>query len=323
MENQTDNQIIDSLPEEARGMAKEVTIIAQGQETMLTDKFIEQAGKQIELRSKLLMLGLKALKPHDFQDFDDKPYLEGEGAARIMAVVRGFQVGEPKFIVENIAPHYFVECEIPIAFMGAKTVALGDCSTADVFFTGREGNGGRYGRYKTQTGSEIMAARLLLGDAKKKARENAISRGICELLGLKGLSWDDLAQLGFNKSQAGAKIAFKQGSQGAEAPTLTVSGAAQAAKGSIINIRGKIIDCKERVIKGSKTITDYTITDGQNKIKVSKWGSTIEGLKAEQIIFAEKVTVGEYQGSKQYLATEISIVGAESEVTNGNADINA
>lgn len=324
MENQPDNQIVGSLPEEARAMAKEVTIIAQGQETMLTEKYIEQAGKQIELRSKLLMLGLKALKPHDFQDFDGKPYLEGEGAARIMAVVRGFKVGEAKFAEQNIAPHYFVECSIPMEFMGATTVAFGDCSTADVFFTGKEGNGGRYGKYKAQTGSEIMAARLLLGDAKKKARENAISRGVCELLGLKGLNWDDLAQLGFTKGQAGAKINFKQGSQGAESKTLTISDAAQAAKGSVINIRGKVIDCKEREVKTSKgpsTITDYVLTDEKAKIKVSKWGSTIEGLSVDQTLFAEKVTVGEYQGTLNYLAVGISIV--ESEVANGDPDTNA
>ena len=323
MENQIEKQITEDLPEEVRSMAKKLTII-QGPETMLTNEFVEQAGKQLELRSKLLMLGLKALKPHDFQDFDGKPYLEGEGAARIMAVVRGFKVGEAKFVVENITPHYFIECGIPMEFMGATTVAIGDCSTADGFFTGKEGNAGRYGKYMAQTGSEIMAARLLLGDAKKKARENAISRGVCELLGLKGLSWDDLAQLGFTRGQAGAKINFKQGSQGAEIKTLTVCEALQAAKGSVVNIRGEAVDCKERTVKtqkGATSITDYTFADGPDKIKISKWGTTIEGLREGLICFVEKVTVGEYQGVKQFLATEITIV--DSEVTDGIPDADA
>ena len=272
MENQIEKQITEDLPEEVRSMAKKLTII-QGPETMLTNEFVEQAGKQLELRSKLLMLGLKALKPHDFQDFDGKPYLEGEGAARIMAVVRGFKVGEAKFVVENITPHYFIECGIPMEFMGATTVAIGDCSTADGFFTGAGGSAGRYGKYIAQTGSEIMAARLLLGDAKKKARENAISRGVCELLGLKGLSWDDLALLGFTRGQAGAKVNFKQGSQGAEIKTLTVREGLQATKGSVLNIRGVAVDCKERTVKtqkGMTPITDYTFADGLDKIKISK-----------------------------------------------------
>ena len=88
MEN-TEKQITDDLSNEARAMAKEITIV-QGCETMLTEKFVEQAGKQIELRSKLLILGLKALKPHDFQDFDGKPYLEGERPPPIIAILPPF-----------------------------------------------------------------------------------------------------------------------------------------------------------------------------------------------------------------------------------------
>ncbi len=284
--------------------------------TMLTEQYVETAGKQIQLRSKLIMTALKALKPHDFQDFDGKPYLEGEGASRIMAVVRGFKVSEAKFVVEQIAPHYFVDCSIPIEFMGATTVAIGDCSTSDSFFTGRDGKGGRFKKYVEQTGSEIMATRLLLGDAKKKARENSISRGVSELLGLKGLSWADLEQLGFSRSGAGSTVSFKQGSQGAEAKTLTIAQAATVTKGSTINIKGTVSDVKERTVKGDKTVTDYILTDGNASIKVSCWGGSIDGLKVGTEIFCSSVAVTEYQGNLQFLAKEVSIV--ESEGTHGN-----
>lgn len=287
-------------------------------EAILTEKYIETAEKQIVLRSKLLMTALKALKPHDLQDFDGKPYLEGEGAARIMAVIRGFKVGEAKFTVEQIPPHYFVECAIPMEYKGATTVAIGDCSTQDSFFTGRDGNSGRYAKYKDQTGSEIMATRLLLGDAKKKARENAISRGVSELLGLKGLSWDDLEQLGFKRGEAGAKISFKTGSQGGEIKTLTVAGAAIVAKGSVINITGQIAQVKEREVKtknGPTPITDYYLTERNSIIKISVWGHCIEGLQKDDTIFAKEVIIGEYQGIKTYSAKEISRAG---EGSNGN-----
>lgn len=182
----------------------------------LSENFVDAAAKQIELRSRLLQTALKALKPHDIQDFDGKPYLEGEGAARIMAVVRGFKVGEAKFNIDQIHPHFFIECAIPMEFMGATTVALGDCSTADPFFTGRDGQSGQYKRHLDRTGSEAMAGRLIVGDAKKKARENAISRGVTELLGLKGLTWDDLGKMGFSRSDAGASVSFRKGSQGGD-----------------------------------------------------------------------------------------------------------
>lgn len=305
------NENKDLIPQE------EPTAIDTG-EAILTERYVEEAGKQIALRSKLLMTALKALKPHDLQDFDGKPYLEGEGAARIMAVIRGFKVGEAKFTVEQIAPHYFVECAIPIEFKGATTVAIGDCSTQDSFFTGKDGQSGRYGKYVTQTGSEVMATRLLLGDAKKKARENAISRGVSELLGIKGLSWQDLEQLGLKRGEAGASISFKTGSQGGEIKTLSVTGAKILAKGSVVNIQGQLVNAKERSISGGKTITDYYLTEGNIQIRISKWGSCVEGLKANDPIFASEVTIGEYNGTPTYLAREISRV--ESGVPNGNAE---
>ena len=286
-------------------------------EAVLTENYVKAVEGQIVLRSKLLMTALKALKPHDIQDFDGKPYLEGEGAARIMAVVRGFRVGEAKFVVEQIAPHYFVECAIPIEFKGATTVAIGDCSTQDSFFTGKDGHSGRYGKYIEQTGSEVMATRLLLGDAKKKARENAISRGVSELLGLKGLSWADLEELGLKRGEAGSSVKFKTGSQGGEIKTFSVTGAKILAKGSVVNIQGQLVDVKERPISGGKTITDHYLTEGTVQIKIGKWGSCVEGLKAGDAIFAKEVTVGEYNGAPTYMAKEISKV--ESEATpNGN-----
>ena len=138
------------------------------------------------------------------------------------------------------------------------------------------------------------------------------------------MSWDDFALLGFTRGQAGAKVNFKQGSQGAEIKTLTVREGLQATKGSVLNIRGEAVDCKERTVKtqkGMTPITDYTFADGSDKIKISKWGTTIEGLREGLICFAEKVTVGEYQGAKQFLATEITIV--ENEVTDGIPSANA
>ena len=279
---------------------------------MLNEKFVETAGKQIELRQKLLMTGLKALKVHDFQDFDGKPYLEGEGAARIMAVVRGFKVGEAKFTVEIMLPHYFIECAIPMEFMGATTVAIGDCSTADPFFTGRDGQSGQYKRHLDRTGSETMAARLILGDAKKKARENCISRGVSELLGIKGLTWEDLQALGFNRTKAGSSVTFKKGSSGAEAKNLTVTDAIKAAKGSVINVTGTLQDAKERSFKKKDgtagDVTDYIFADEKSKMKISAWGKCIENLKSGDKVFAAEVSVGEYQGTAQYTTKEVSVI---------------
>lgn len=305
MENQVQEaEVIDS-PKQVPA-----TLLEAG-DSNLSEKFVEGASKQIELRSKLLATALKALKPHDIQDFEGKPYIEGEGAARIMAVIRGFKVSEPKFATEHIHPHYFIECSIPMEFMGATTVAIGDCSTADVFFTGRDGKSGRYGKYLEQTGSETMASRLLLGDAKKKARENAISRGVTELLGLKGLSWEDLEKLGFSRSGAGSNISFRKGSQGGEVKTVTVSQASALGIGSVINLKGFLKEEKQGVVGDNKTITRYEITDNVKTIKVSKWGSPTPGILIGQEVFCGNVKVNEFKGEKQFTAESVELAGSE------------
>jgi hypothetical protein len=310
MENNEKAKEVEVVGSDVQGLSP---AIVEDNRAMLTEKYVDAASRQIDLRIKLLGLALKALKPHDLQDFDGKPYLEGEGAARIMAVIRGFKVGEAKFTVEQISPHFFVECQIPMEFMSATTVALGDCSTQDSFFTGREGKGGRFGRYVEQTGSDIMAARLLLGDAKKKARENAISRGVSELLGIKGLTWDDLAQLGFSKAAAGSSVKFKTGSQNGEIKTLTVTEAVKLSKGSRFNLKAIAVDAKERVVgKDNKTITDYSIQDDTgSKMRVSVWGSCLCGVTIGSDLYFASVEATEYQGTLQYLAKEVQLVGSE------------
>ena len=285
---------------------KEETSLVRPEEK-INDHFVEEAAKQVELRSKLLCIALKALKPHDIQNFGDKPYIEGEGAERIMAVVRGFKVSEAKFTIETIYPHIFIECSIPIEFMGATTTAYGDCSTADSFFTGKDGKSGKYGEYLARTGSDAMATRLILGDAKKKARQNAISRGVTELLGLKGLSWDDLAKLGFTRAgaiAAGATdISFKKGSQGGVAGVYTVAQAAEAPVGSKFDLKGILLSAEVKSGAKSKFII-YTIGSVERKIKVMTWGETPSGPDGIEV-FCKNVKVLENKGYKNYQADEV------------------
>lgn len=280
----------------------------------LDAEFVEGIGKRIELRATMIRQALKALKPHDIIDFDGKPYIEGEGAARIMAVVRGFKVGETKFEIEHIPPHYFIECSIPIEFMGATTVAIGDCSTQDSFFCGKEGKTGRFAKYKEQTGSDTIAARLLLGDAKKKARENAISRGVSELLGLKGLTWDDLKELGFERAGAGATVAFKGGKKDVSPPysdkhktPLSIKEALQQETGGF-DVEGQIDSIKGRITTTGKALTDYVLVDSdeQHVMLISVWGECKESFSPRTVVVANNIKVSKYQGKSQYVAEAVA-----------------
>lgn len=293
-------------------ITQEVTPVSHGVAMpggMLDDDVIDRMEKQITFRARLLTTALKAIRPHDFQDFGGKPYLEGEGAARIMAVIRGFKVGEPEFEVVEAESHFFIECMVPMEFNGSTTVAIGDCSTADDFFTGKDGKSGQYGRNLHRTGSEKIAARLVLGNAKKKARENALSRGVSELLGIKGLEWKDLGELGFSRQGAGSTVKFTSGGQGGEVQDATVASAlTDYGVGSKINIVGGVLtDIKEHVSnKGGKetSYTDYTIADGGKDIVVRKFGKAAD-IANDTKVYCKDVEVQEFRGFRKFLAQEV------------------
>lgn len=289
--------------------------------TLLTEDYVRLVERQIELRSKLLMTAVKATKPHDWVDFGGKPYLEGEGGWRIMSAVRGFKVGETIFSgdKEQIDGHYYVEAATEVEWMGQTTIGLGDCSTIDSFFTGKDGDAGKLAAETKRTGNAQIAARLILGDAKKKARENSISRAVTELMGLKGLKWEDLAELGYGASTAGAKVEFKTGSQGGQTGTYTVTRALQATKGSKFNLQGQIVSFQERTPK-TKILTDYTLSEPgtDSTVKVTCWGNATEGAANGRWLYCENVVVDEYQGRVQYQAKSVSIVELEAPAPEGD-----
>jgi len=272
----------------------------------LTPEYVDAVGRQVELRARLIQMALKALKPHDIQDFGGKPYIEGEGAERIMSAIGGFKVGPPVFSIERMDPHYFITCQLTVEFHGTTITEIGDCSTCDPFFTGAKGDSGKLANYKSLTGgNEIMAARMLVADAQKKARQNAISRAVTGLLGLRGLSWADLEALGFSRTAAGSNVKFKNGSQGGAVKTVTVEEFSSLPVGAVFNIRGKLISKETKEVAGGKKKTNCKVEIGPGMTTgIQKWGEVDETLVGSPI-FCEKVKVGEYNGTKQYMAESI------------------
>lgn len=175
---------------------RSVAIVSAQEETSEIE--VERLEKQVELRSRMLRAFLKALRPHDFIDFGGKPYLEGEGAMRIAAVA-GLGVRTVSLEKEMIGDgHYKYIATVEVTGGSRNPVTdEGDCASNDRFFQ----------RNKVQP----PAAEINSSDVRKKAVENGRTRAICAFLGLKGLSWSDLQEFGFNPSVSGAKVDFKKG----------------------------------------------------------------------------------------------------------------
>ena len=53
--------------------------------------------------------------------------------------------------------------------------------------------------------------------------------------------------------------------------------------------------------KDKKSITDYILSDGENEVSISKFGTPSEGIQTNDEVFCSKVKVDEYNGRRGYL----------------------
>lgn len=154
----------------------------------------------IESRNKVfdrvMSVAIKATSSNDWTDFGGKPFLESSGAEKI-ARRFGVTLGRPE-----VDKDYKQDDEgsfLEVTVMGEawlsdkdRAWAIGTCSSRDKFF----------GTKKDKDGNKIFKpmSEISTGDVIKKAYANWTGNVIKKLLGLKGLSWDDLSQFGITRN---------------------------------------------------------------------------------------------------------------------------
>ena len=190
----------------------ELSIIS---ETQLTEDRIAVIEKEMELRQRMLMACVKTKFAHDWIDVGGKPYLEGEGAERIAAVV-GISIKKPEITRKKKANgHLYIEAMLEGTCGGRTVTEIGDCSSDDKFYQRKVYNPEtKTKELKPQAPEDVNEA-----DVVKKAIQNGKSRLICSMVGIKGLSWEDLEKLGLDRSKAGATVSYKKGGQGGSTQT--------------------------------------------------------------------------------------------------------
>lgn len=262
----------------------------------------------------------KATLPHDWIDFGGKPYLEGEGAMRIAAAV-GLQLSAPVFADEKgewFEGELFFECAVEATWplTGATIVGTGDCNSKDKFFA--EGANSHLAKALAATnGNERLARKLIALDVKKKAISNAISNAVKGVLGLKGLTWEDLKALGMGQQQAGAKVEYKKGgvAQKKDAPaqlkTVKIGELLKLPKDSKVAVGGELTE--PVIVKGlpPKAWHMYTLKDDTGTAAIGHYVKDAVKIPEEAIpgnyIHFPQVEVGEWQGRKQLKAWSIEL----------------
>jgi hypothetical protein len=149
------------------------------------DYFVEEVGKaekRLEALAKQRMLILKLTRPYDWVNFQGRAYLTAYGAERLMLLFNiSYKIGEPEIKYDEDG-HFTVIFRGTFTW-GEKTIEeIGIRSSKDPFFS-------------KARGQDIPPHQIRLSDVMKAARSNLIARGVSTLLGLRGLTVQDVTKM--------------------------------------------------------------------------------------------------------------------------------
>jgi hypothetical protein len=163
----------------------------------------EQAEKRINAINKIKQVALRVTNAHDWTDQGGKPYMQVSGAEKVARLFGiSWRIDEPQLIVEETG-HFEYTYKGYFNMGNVEIEAIGVRSSKDPFFTGKKDD--------PKPPSEIDR-----GDVKKAAYTNCVGNGITRLLGIRNLTWEDLAAAGINKDGIG-KVEYKKAEMSAEA----------------------------------------------------------------------------------------------------------
>lgn len=159
----------------------------------------DRAEKQIEAINKIKRVALKVTNANDWLAQGDRPYLAVSGAEKVARVFGiSWRIDEPVYEMETDG--HFGYTYKGYFTLGATTVeCIGSRSTKDPFFNkyARNGEGGK---------TLLPPSEIDKGDVKKAAYTNLLGNGISRILGIRNMTWEELAEAGIQKGNvAGVK----------------------------------------------------------------------------------------------------------------------
>lgn len=196
-----------------------------------TDSLINIANKaelRIEAVKKIKGLSLRVTNYQDWVDQNGKPYLQtsgGEKIARLFGI--SWTVEEPRTQQDGDEGHYMVTYKGIFTLGNASIECIGTRSSKDGFFKKYEK--GTYVNDKYVQGKELPPGAIDIGDVVKSAYTNLIGNGITRLLGIRNLTYDDLAESGVDVSKI-TKVEYKSKVKTPQSKSTPAAPATQTAK---------------------------------------------------------------------------------------------
>lgn len=175
-----------------------------------TDRAVKEAEARVEFLNRVMQVSLKRTLPQDWVDMQGKPYLSAAGAERLrplFGITIDSQDVKRYSDKDERGDYYWFVVSGVAHFRGDDIAVMGTCSARDQFFSTRyEYENGQ--RKQTLLPAEAVDPTNIL----KSAYSNMIANAVTRILGIRGLTWDDLERIGFDRKKAASvKFADRKG----------------------------------------------------------------------------------------------------------------
>ncbi len=169
-------------------------------------RLAETADERVRAMSQIIRASVTACGSRDWVDLGGHPYPMEVGAermARLWGVHVQIQEGPTR---EDRDGYYLYRCKVRVwsDLLGRSTEVVGMRTSRDPFFCVR---------YERRPDGESQRVMLRMEEVNERdvamaAQTNAKVRGITEVLGLRGLTWDDLAAYGMTPQSAAGRVTY-------------------------------------------------------------------------------------------------------------------
>ena len=188
-----------------------------------TDTIIEvakRAEQRIEAVKKIKQLALKITNNNDWVNEGGKPYLQGSGAEKVGRLFGvNWQISPDPVLDTAPDGHFQYTYEGTFTVGLASITAIGIRGSRSPWFS-RKPKKDKNGKVIYENGEkvkeDISPEEIDKANVMKSAHTNCIANGVCRILGIRGFTMEELAQVGI---YPGSKVEFKKG--GSPAPKTT------------------------------------------------------------------------------------------------------
>lgn len=163
-----------------------------------TDDILAAANRRIAQLDQIVTLSLKRTNVNDWVDQQGKPYLVCSGAekiARLFGVCWTNIKSEKIISSDETGQFYFYEFSGEFRLGRDMIYAVGTCSQKDAFFS------------KTKEGTKPLSE-IDETNIRKAAYSNMVVNGVSRILGIRNLTWEQLAAAGIDRNKT-SKITYK------------------------------------------------------------------------------------------------------------------